>query len=211
MVDIQKVYEDAVVGAGEGAAAADVQSASDPASTLNAGFMKPSDSKIGDTDVLGKCDHNKECGYMKDGCFHLPAGAKPKVMHREILAGKKKKNHKNDYIKNMEVLVSEAELDRDTILAVHNVPEEEIVKFVQSYDSNAQEIVSIAYYPAAKKFFLKFSNGKDIRYIMAEFDGKKFIDNPDFIEKKIWTKDDVKIMYDWTKTKEKVWVIWGAA
>lgn len=76
MINLKKIYEDAVVAAqaaGEGnVGASEVQST----------------GAISNADILGTCDHNKEYGYMKDGCFHLPFGA-PK----EILAGKKKKKH----------------------------------------------------------------------------------------------------------------------
>jgi hypothetical protein len=40
---------------------------------------------------------------MKDGCFHMPKNVL-KNQHREILAGKKKKKQKNDYIKGMNIL-----------------------------------------------------------------------------------------------------------
>lgn len=116
MINVKKVYEDAVVSAGEGAAASDVQAG---AAVSDSSIVKQ-DSRVSDTDVLGKCDHNKEGGYMKDGCFHLPSRAL-KLQKREIFAGKKKKGHKNDYVKDMEVLVSEAELDRQTIMAIHKL------------------------------------------------------------------------------------------
>ena len=86
MIDFKKIYEDAVVApsADGGAAAAEVQS----------------NGEISNADILGKCDHSKECGYMKDGCFHLPGSFK-----HEILAGKKKKKHKNNYLKGMKTFL----------------------------------------------------------------------------------------------------------
>lgn len=87
MLDIKKIFEDAVVG-GDSAGAADVQSTSSGA--------------IGATDILGKCDHSDD-GYMKDGCFHIPKNVL-KTQKREIFAGKKKKNHKNAYIKGMNII-----------------------------------------------------------------------------------------------------------
>lgn len=84
MVNLKKIYEDAVVAADAAPAAGDVQPG----------------GAISNTDILGTCDHNKECGYMKDGCFHLPGSVK-----HEILAGKKKKKHKNNYLKGMKTFL----------------------------------------------------------------------------------------------------------
>lgn len=86
MIDIKKIYEDAVaagavggsVGGGEGIT----------------GIPSPGDSSaISDTDVLGNCDHEHGEGYMHDGCFHLPSKVL-KTLRRFNLAPKKKSKKK---------------------------------------------------------------------------------------------------------------------
>lgn len=196
MIDVKKVYEDAVVGAGLAAMAADVQAAP---------------GAISDVDILGHCDHNKEGGYMKDGCFHLPKGAMPlQKRDDEIFAGKKKKNQKNDYIKGMKV-INEAELDRDTILAIHKVKESAlrnyILKFFKDEIYDGMYVQAIAYFPPAKSFFIKVENDGKWSFVNLDFKNGKFVITDDL---NVYTSQDIKREYlDKVGSNMKVWVVWG--
>jgi hypothetical protein len=205
MIDVKKVYEDAVVAAGEGATASDVQAS---AVTSDSSIVKQ-DSRVSDTDVLGKCDHSKEGGYMKDGCFHLPSRAL-KLQKREILAGKKKKCHKNDYAKGMEVLVSEAELDRQTIIAIHKLSADKLLAFVQDQDPSATEVICIAYCMSEQAFIIKFRARKAFRYILAVFDGRRFVGmhgrGSDALS---MTADEVKRHCKLGPKGMQMWTVWG--
>lgn len=119
MIDLKKVYEDAVMAAGDaGAAAGDIA----PASSADAGDadIVPSKGSMTTTDdVLGKhCDHHKD-GYLGPGCFHVPYSAKHEI------PSKKRKGWKNPYTKGMKVL-TDAELDIDNIDA-------ESIKALEAY------------------------------------------------------------------------------
>lgn len=83
MIDIKRMYEDAMVAPSPSALAGEVQAT----------------GALGSNDVLGVCDHNKSGGYMKDGCFHMPSCFK-----HEILSGKKKKR-KNNYTVGMKTFL----------------------------------------------------------------------------------------------------------
>ena len=110
MIDLKKMYEDAVMAAGDaGAAAGDIA----PASSASAGDadIVPSNGSMTTTDdVLGKrCDHHKD-GYLGFGCFHVPARAKHEI------PSKKRKGQKNPYTKGMKVLT-----DADKVDEAHSV------------------------------------------------------------------------------------------
>ena len=98
MIDLKKMYEDAVMAAG--AAPASGGEIAAPSQAGDADIVK---AGMTTDDVLGKdCDHHKN-GYLGPGCFHVPSKA-CKMFKREILAGKKKKKQKNDYAKGMTML-----------------------------------------------------------------------------------------------------------
>ena len=56
-----------------------------------------------------------------------------------------------------ESCISEAELDRNTLLSLHSVPEKTIAEFLKKAHKQIQDIsvVSIAYYPVTKSFMAK--------------------------------------------------------
>lgn len=199
MINIKKVYEDTVVGAGEGAMPSDVQSAVSQQSS------DVVDNKMINTDILGKCGHDKECGYMKDGCFHLPVKAL-KLQKREILSGKKKKNHKNDYIKGMQTYISETELDRNTILSIHKMKEDDIFTFVQDYDPDALDVKCIVYSPDVKKFVIKYMSKNTSKYLFVDFNGKQFVNTDG---EQSLTARDIKTKYNWNGTNMMLWIVWG--
>ena len=93
MIDLKKVYEDAVMAAGDvGAAAGDIAPASS-ASAGDADIVPGKGSMTTTDDVLGKhCDHHKD-GYFGPECFHVPARAKHEI------PSKKRKGWKNPYTK----------------------------------------------------------------------------------------------------------------
>lgn len=161
MLDFKKIYEDAVVLPSDGgAAASEVQST----------------GEISNSDILGKCDHNKEGGYMKDGCFHMPFGFK-----HEILAGKKKKNHKNNYIKGMKTflewlqeedgianndiyLSNMAKSFKDKAWFLKYLPDG--IKMIVDFGGGAGEFVD----------FCRSSLGEDVKYVVID-------NNPSFLSK----------------------------
>lgn len=53
-------------------------------------------------EVLGNCDHHKD-GYLGPKCFHVPKRC-GKLQGRIELPSKKKKDHKNPYIKNAKMI-----------------------------------------------------------------------------------------------------------
>ena len=98
MIDLKKMYEDAVMAAGATPASGGEIATPGPAS--DADIVK---GGMTTDDVLGKeCDHHKH-GYLGPGCFHVPSKT-CKMFKREILAGKKKKKQKNDYAKGMTII-----------------------------------------------------------------------------------------------------------
>ena len=118
MIDLKKVYEDAVMAAGDaGVAVGDIA----PASSASAGDadIVPSKGSMTTTDdVLGKhCDHHKD-GYLGPECFHVPARA------RHEIPSKKRKGWKNPYTKGMKVIT-----DADKVDEAHSV---------HSYKGNAK-------------------------------------------------------------------------
>ena len=231
MIDLKKVYEDAVMAAGDaGAAVGDIA----PASSANAGDadIVPNKGSITTTDdVLGKhCDHHKD-GYLGPECFHVPARAKYEI------PSKKRKGQKNPYTKGMKVL-TDAELDRDTILAIHKIPEANIIDFVQEIidpdtygyadpediedSQTVKEIQAIIYCPSLQLFFIKFKvNGSNRSlFVKADFeDGKfKLADDADS-QHIVYNAKEAKHEFDKllvngklaskTARSMKCWTVWG--
>ena len=212
MIDLKKMYEDAVMAAG--AAPASGGEIAAPSQAGDADIVK---AGMTTDDVLGKdCDHHKH-GYLGPGCFHVPSKA-CKMFKREILAGKKKKKQKNDYAKGMTV-IGEADLDRETILAIHKIPERKILAFIKdSYDEvdGAVSVQSIAYNPASKTYFIKFDDANDskFKYVSAEFDGKQFLTADDMnvydsAGMKAQFKKIMKLTGNAESTNWQLWTVWG--
>ena len=212
MIDLKKMYEDAVMAAGAAPASGGEIATSDPAS--DADIVK---GGMTTDDVLGKeCDHHKH-GYLGPGCFHVPSKT-CKMFKREILAGKKKKKQKNDYAKGM-TIIGEADLDRETILAIHKIPERKILAFIKDhYDEvgGAIYVQSIAYNPASKTYFIKFDDANDnkFKYVSAEFDGKQFLTADDMnVYDSAGMKAQFKKIMKLTGNEEsanwQLWTVWG--
>lgn len=106
-------------------------------------------------------------------------------------------------------VLKEADLDRKTILAIHSTPEEDIIAFVKGYDPKAQYIDAIAYYPVERKYFIKYNIGGSSKFIIADFDGKSFINDPNSNDKKTYSGKEVKNMYKDAGTKMKMWIVYG--
>ena len=70
-------------------------------------------------DILGKCSHNSKGGFMSKDCNHIP-----KPLFLEPMKRTKKNKKQKIY------LVTDAELDRKTILSLHEVPEKTIAAFI---------------------------------------------------------------------------------
>lgn len=216
-----KLDEDAVMAAGD--CAAPIGDVSAPADSADTDVVAKGTSA---DDVLGKdCDHHKE-GYMSTKCFHIPSNiiGRGKLLKRaEIQAGKKKKkkDHKNPYEKDMQI-ISEAELTREMILGIHSVPEEKIAAFIRRNWKIADdeiEVVSIAYCPVNKTIFIKFkSQTKKTQFVQADFNGKKFSPVDDRIYSTAEVKREFKKILDMVGNSPanngsddiKLWVIWGA-
>lgn len=206
----KKVDEDAIVAGGAAAASApaggDVMSPSDSI----AGQMHGNGISAGD--VLGHCDHKKD-GYMGKNCNHMP---KPLKLSTD---GTKRKKKRTPYEKGMKIL-TDAELDRNTILAVHKVPEEVIIDFIlRNFDMKAKYVQAMAYYPITKSVFIKFmsSNNKS-QYVNVDFNGKRFIPTDD---KMIYNATEAKNAFhkilsmsgnnpkNYGSENMELWVIWG--
>ena len=212
MIDLRKMYEDAVMAAGSAPVSGGEIAA--PSQAGDADIVK---AGMTTDDVLGKdCDHHKN-GYLGPGCFHVPSKA-CKMFKREILAGKKKKKQKNDYAEGMTV-IGEADLDRQTMLAIHKIPERKILAFIKdSYDevSGAVSVQSIAYNPVSKTYFIKFDDANDskFKYVSAEFDGKQFLTADDMnvydsAGMKAQFKKIMKLTGNAESTNWQLWTVWG--
>ena len=231
MIDLKKVYEDAVMAAGDaGAAVGDIA----PASSASAGDadIVPSNSSMTTTDdVLGKhCDHHKD-GYLGPECFHVPAHTKHEI------PSKKRKGQKNPYTKGMKVL-TDAELDRDTILAIHKIPEANIIDFVQEIidpdtygyadpediedGQTVKEIQAIIYCPSLQLFFIKFKVNGSNRSLFAKADfedGKFKLDDDADSQHIVYNAKEAKHEFDKllvngklaskTARSMKCWTVWG--
>ena len=176
MIDLKKVYEDAVMAAGDvGAAAGDIA----PASSASAGDADIVPSKCSMTttdDVLGKhCDHHKD-GYLGPECFHVPARAKHEI------PSKKRKGQKNPYTKGMKVL-TDAELDIDSkdienIKALEAYGKEKLLKDLNHNGFKFGEDLQVAFVPKfgliargkidGKLSFLEFDFTKDYGFTLVD-------------------------------------------
>ena len=211
MVDIAKILEgkvdeDAVVGgAGDAAPAGDVVSGGD---TSVSDLLAPSGA-ISDEDVLGHCDHHKN-GFMATGCFHIPKNV---LKNYRELPSKKKKGHKNPYLKGM-LMVTEADLDKKTIMEIHALDSTDILNFVNSHydfpeNKAAKTVEAIAYWPKDKRYFIKvmLDNGKK-RFVLADFEvGKKsFI----AVGQESYSTEEVMDKYVKDNKQAEMWVVYGA-
>lgn len=61
--------------------------------TVSGDIQSTSGSGIKAGDILGNCDHEKD-GYMKDGCFHIPAKVTVPFRRWETVGGSKRKRDK---------------------------------------------------------------------------------------------------------------------
>lgn len=171
----KKLKEDAVVGATGAAGGGEVVANADAAD----GDIAPNKGISAD-DVLGKCDHQRD-GYLGTKCFHVPKKC-GKTYNRLSTDGSKRKKKKTPYEKNMSIL-TDAELSRDLILAMHKVRERDIRKYIITefgIDGNpltdATHVEAVAYHPPSKMFFIKVvDSGKDpVKnwFCVADFDEK---------------------------------------
>ena len=176
MIDSKKVYEDAVMAAGDaGAAVGDIA----PASSASAGDadIVPSNGSMTTTDdVLGKhCDHHKD-GYFGPECFHVPARAKHEI------PSKKRKGWKNPYTKGMKVL-TDAELgidskDTESIKALEAYGKEKLLKDLNHNGFKFGEDLQVAFVPKfgfiargkidGKLSFLEFDFTKDYGFTLVD-------------------------------------------
>ena len=217
MLDFKKIYEgleekptklkeDAMVAAapagGGEIAAAD--------SGANGADLTPPEHGTSAEDVLGKCDH-KHDGYLGPKCFHVPKRVGKLHKRIELPGTKKKKGQKNPYTDNA-VLLSDAELTQDMIVAARQMSKAAITKFIKDEYNCAPddgEIRAIAYFPEKKICFIKFKKDGKWAYAAADFDGEKFI-MKDSIEREILTSKQVNELYAGIG-KIKPWIIWGEA
>lgn len=176
MIDLKKVYEDAVMAAGDaGATVGDIA----PTSSASAGDadIVPSKGSMTTTDdVLGKnCDHHKD-GYLGHGCFHMPARAKHEI------PSKKHKGWKNPYTKGMKVL-TDAELgidskDTENIKALEAYGKEKLLKDLNHNGFKFGEDLQVAFVPKfgfiargkidGKLSFLEFDFTKDYGFTLVD-------------------------------------------
>lgn len=176
MIDLKKVYEDAIMAAGDaGAAVGDIA----PASSASAGDadIVPSKGSMTTTDdVLGKhCDHHKD-GYLGPGCFHIPYHAKHEV------PSKKRKGWKNPYTKGMKVL-TDAELgidgkDSENIKALEAYGKEKLLKDLNHNGFKFGNDLQVAFVPKfgfiargkidSKLSFLEFDFTKDYGFSLVD-------------------------------------------
>ena len=176
MIDLKKVYEDAVMAAGDvGAAAGDIALASS-ASAGDADIVPSKGSMTATDDVLGKhCDHHKD-GYLGPECFHVPARAKHEI------PSKKRKGWKNPYAKGMKVL-TDAELgidskDTESIKALEAYGKEKLLKDLNHNGFKFGEDLQVAFVPKfgliargkidGKLSFLEFDFTKDYGFTLVD-------------------------------------------
>lgn len=190
MIDIKKVYEDAAAAVG--------------AAGVGGGDMVAAPGAgVGANDILGNHSHDGDAGYMRDGCFHLPKGS-GKVQSREILAGKKKKNQKNDYIKGMKI-ISETGVDKASIIQLEKYTEADLAEIInKEYGIKDAYPKTIVYCSSTDTFFMKFiteDNTKFIEFYLRHGKYTKISDNA-MDSKEVKTK---LAKFD----TPKHWVVWG--
>lgn len=178
-----------------------------------------------DADVLGKCDHDNCGGFLKKGCFHIPKPVFKKPLSRlapEIPGGKKRKKKTWQNVQ----LVTDAELDRRTLLGLHNVGERTIAQFVkrtmQLADDNEVFVEAIVYWPVDHSFFLKFTIDGKASSFFIHFDfnprTKRFKLKSDKLLSSAQAKAEFKKILDMpgnspdnkASANMKLWVVWGS-
>lgn len=179
--------------------------AAPPASDMVSG---PKGTTAGD--ILGKCTHGSKGGFMSKDCNHIP---KPLSLEPKKRTGKNKKQKI--------YLVTDAELDRKTILSLHEVPEETIAAFIQKahMETKDVEVIAIMYHPVSKKFFAKVKCGGRSFFSMFDFDAdkKKFVstDGHRYTAKEAKEKfNEILNMVGNSPNNKgsedmKLWVVWG--
>lgn len=190
MIDFKKVYEDAVAAAGAAPAG-------------GGGIVAAPGEGVGATDVLGNHSHDGGAGYMHDGCFHLPKGS-GKVQSREIFAGKKKKNQKNDYIKGMKI-ISEAGVDKASMIQLEKYTEADLAELInKEYDIKDVYPKAIVYCSSTETFFLKFITDNNTKFIEFYLRHGKYTK----ISPKAMDSQEVKAKLSKFDTP-KHWIVWG--
>ena len=136
-------------------------------------------------DILGKCSHGSKGGFMSKDCNHIPKPLSLEPMKRT------RKNKKQKVF-----LVTDAELDRKTILSLQDVPEETIAAFIQKahMETKDVEVIAIMYYPVSKKFFAKVKCAGRVFFSLFDFDEakKKFIST----DEHRYTANEAKAKFD---------------
>ena len=161
-------------------------------------------------DILGKCSHGSKGGFMSKDCNHIPKPLSLEPMKRT------RKNKKQKVY-----LITDAELDRKTILSLHEVPEKTIAAFIQKAHMEKREIKvnAIVYYPVSKKFFAKVKCAGRVFFSVFDFDEakKKFIST----DEHRYTANEAKAKFDEilnmpgnspaNKGSEdmNLWIVWG--
>ena len=197
MVSLNKIYEDELVkeegaaggaGGGAGGAAAGGSGAAAPAGDGGGEVVTASPTGDGDItapnsgtsadDVLGKCDHHHD-GYLGTKCFHVPSRCGK--MYRRIPSDgslRNKKRKKTPYEVGMNI-ITDAELSRDLIMAMHKVTELQIREYIMNEfgaDGNpltdAIYVEAVAYHPPSELFFIKVIDAGTNKswYCVADFD-----------------------------------------
>ena len=207
MVNMKKVYEDAVVAAGGEAGGGEVVSG----------------AGVSANDVLGHCDHSTSGGFLDDqhSCFHIPSKCKVPFRRHEICNGGGKKKKKTFYDKGMKIL-TDSELTRSMILSLHKVPEETIAAFIQRSHKEIEKVKvdAIMYHPVSTKLFAKVRCAGRTYFSMFDFDEakKKFINT----DGHRYTPAEAKKKFEEILGMEgntpnnvgsddmKLWCIWGA-
>lgn len=161
-------------------------------------------------DILGKCSHGSKGGFMSKDCNHIPKPLQLEPMKR---TGKNKKQKI--------YLVTDAELDRNTLLSLHEVPEETIAAFIQKAHKEPKdvEVIAIMYHPVSKKFFAKVKCGGRSFFSMFDFDAdkKKFMntDGHRYTAKEAKAKFNEILNMPRNNPDNKgsaymkLWVVWG--
>lgn len=149
----------------------DGEIAAGPAPAAGAGDVISQPTGTTAADVLGPCDHNHSGGFMGKDCNHLP---KPMMLEPMRRINKRKKR-KSKY----GVILSDAELDRDMILALHSIDELQMQDYVlDNFGDDFSiriHVEAVVYNPKSGFLFLKVRDLKKfgssaVKYCIADFD-----------------------------------------
>lgn len=204
MLNLKKVYEDAVMAVGAGTGAAGEIAPSSAASGGSAdGIVAGKGSMVTTDDVLGKDhDHHKD-GYLGPGCFHVPARAKHEI------PSKKRKGWKNPYAKGM-TMITDAEADEVALkmLALHKLKEQDIRKFVMSsYDEISDDcyMQAISWIPDINEFVLKLNSDGKWKFVMLDVkNGKPAVGSDPNTYSSSNMPDKFKRIVG-----KRMWLVWG--